>query len=130
MRWLRVLTLLVAGASATAVYGDDETGDGIYMDGNTLFSALSGTGVDPARAWGYIIGVSDALNKTPSVLGRFCVPANSTMGQTTDVVKKWLADHPQFRHHTAPSLVQAALVEAYPCPPSVQPPAPKAGNKK
>ena len=43
-------------------------------------------------------------------------PSTSVTGeQLTDVVIKWLDDHPEKRDRAAPYLIDAALNEAFPC---------------
>jgi hypothetical protein len=46
-----------------------------------------------------------------------CVPDGVTGSQVNDVAMKYLAEHPQQRHFSAPSLIAKALSEAFPCPP-------------
>jgi|JI10StandDraft_1071094.scaffolds.fasta_scaffold170890_2 hypothetical protein len=44
-----------------------------------------------------------------------CGPDNSTLGQVTDVIIKFLQDHPSDRHLDAVPLSLRALREAWPC---------------
>jgi hypothetical protein len=59
---------------------------------------------------GYIWGVASALSGSS-----FCIPTEVQPNQLTDVVKGWLDGYPEVRHHTASSLVAAALKEKFPC---------------
>jgi hypothetical protein len=60
--------------------------------------------------------VADVLERD-SVSGfKSCWSDNRvTVGQLMDVVKLWLEKNPGKRHFSAPSLVAAALSEAFPC---------------
>ncbi|MCZ6606103.1 MAG: Rap1a/Tai family immunity protein, partial [Alphaproteobacteria bacterium] len=47
---------------------------------------------------------------------RACIPSDEVpIRQLTDVVKKWLEDHPAVRHYPARGLVAQALSEVFPC---------------
>ncbi len=46
---------------------------------------------------------------------RSCIPENVTNGQVSDVVIKYLRDHPEERHILAAILVVKAMAEAFPC---------------
>jgi hypothetical protein len=45
----------------------------------------------------------------------FCLPANVTSQQITDIVCKWLEDNPGNRHYTARGAVFSALGDPFPC---------------
>lgn len=47
--------------------------------------------------------------------GKFCLPPNSTRGQTKDVVVKYLQDNPKYRNGPASYLILKAIKEAWPC---------------
>ena len=73
---------------------------------------------------GYILGVVD-LNKDLQkiIMGteyrdtfKFTCLPNVSSQQLFDVVHKWLKDHPALRHNRANSLVEDALLDAWPCP--------------
>lgn len=69
---------------------------------------------------GFISGVSRgtaAALETVNNRQFFCVPLGADNGQLTDIVVKWLRDHPEMRHHDATGLVIVALRGAFPCPP-------------
>jgi hypothetical protein len=44
-----------------------------------------------------------------------CLPVNSSLEQSRDVVVRFLRAHPELRHLVAVSLVARALAEAFPC---------------
>ena len=45
-----------------------------------------------------------------------CIPNRVTDRQTTDVVVRYLKEHPEQRHYAAANLVAETLAEAFPCP--------------
>ena len=65
----------------------------------------------------YVAGNFDQLQLTTAAMGRIaiCPSKDVTMAQATDVVLKYLADHPDSRDKVAPFLVSMALVQAFPC---------------
>jgi hypothetical protein len=91
-----------------------------YLDGNKLLNECNEkfASVGNMFCLGYIAGILDAsMGAGKGVTGiEFCSPANVTVRQATDVVKKSLNDNPQLRHLNAATLVAAALSEAFPCP--------------
>jgi Rap1a immunity proteins len=100
------LSSLVAGTAAHAG----------FRDGNKLFEDCKYTDTNsntfPAGTCaGYIVGAVDALLET----GAFCVPDGVEAGQVIDVVKLYLAQHPEKRHLAASDLVVDALKEKFPC---------------
>jgi hypothetical protein len=93
---------------------------GDMMDGNKLFPFCRDAEKDyysNGFCDGYITGVYDALQGKGKGLNgvTFCPPNGVTIGQLSDIVKKWLVDNPQHRHFVADSLLVAALSEAFPC---------------
>jgi len=75
----------------------------------------------------YVSGVYDGLEEafngetgTPSP-GKpalaICMPDSVTAEQMTDVVTKYIHDHPADRHLNGADLVDASLKAAFPCPP-------------
>ena len=103
--------ILVAVALSFFVVGKTVAG---YRDGNELLSDCEGQarGAEDSQ-WGiclgYILGAYDALESTT------CVPDVVKASQLRDVVKIYLRNHPEERHHQASSLVVAALKQAFPC---------------
>jgi hypothetical protein len=95
---------------------------GGFYDGHRLYSALSyDTTRDSAinsenvgllreyiQAYGYILGVFDALS------GSFSSAGKQTNEQLKDVVLKYLREHPEQRRLNAASLVGQAYKEAFP----------------
>jgi len=67
---------------------------------------------------GYITGASDIESMEGSAFPdrrRSCTPNTVTNGQMTDVVVKYLKDHPEERHMLAAVLVVEAVTKAFPC---------------
>jgi len=67
----------------------------------------------------YIAGVAQTLalnDDTETTMLSPCMGKGVTNEQITDVVVKWLDDHPETRDHPAPYLIMEALNKAFPCP--------------
>jgi hypothetical protein len=115
-RWLFAAGTMVAAvmsASAGARANYFESGKTLY-GGNLMFSD------------GYVIGIVDALLTGNEVNGyRACLslPKQTAAGQMQDgvrrrlrdVVRRFLAVHPESRPLAASGLVAQALAEAFPC---------------
>ena len=69
--------------------------------------------------YGFIDGVAALLRREP--IHTVCAPSGVTSGQLTDIIVKYLRDHPAKRHYEASSLVGLALMEAFPCKDKPQP---------
>jgi len=84
-----------------------------FQNGNSLFEKCSATAnhFDSTYCLGYVAGMTDAYAYAKSV----CPPNGFTLGQSVDVVVKYLRDHPEDRHYTAASEVALALEHAFPC---------------
>ena|ERR1700722_16275325 len=65
----------------------------------------------------YISGVTQTLilNDDTKLMTAPCPAKGVTEGQITDVVIKWLEDHPEKRNDAAPYLIMESLKEAFPC---------------
>ena len=70
-----------------------------------------------AHCFAYVMAVSDVMRAYgPGVYGlKECSPVSVSLKQRTDVVKGYLAAHPESRDQGASSLVAQALAEAFPC---------------
>jgi hypothetical protein len=99
-----IITALALVASTTA--------SAQFINGNDLFNHMNdSSAIKKMLALGYIAGVSDASQ------GEYhCTPASVSLGQTNDVVLKYLTKDPANRHLDASILVTVALVEVWPCP--------------
>jgi hypothetical protein len=52
----------------------------------------------------------------PPISARICIPMKATRGQLTDVVIKYMKDHPESRADSASLIVMRAFVEVWKCP--------------
>ena len=89
-----------------------------YEDGNSLYAeCISPDAVLSAVCLGYIRGITDVVFDHNAINGvtAACLPMNMPAGQALDVVKQYLASHPQSRHVPAAPLVAHAFYEAFPC---------------
>lgn len=91
-----------------------------WMSGNELLSACEEMNEAikyQQLGWcrGYIVGIADAMSPGNSVNGyKAKFTAGITVQQLTDVVLKFLREHPEDRHYSAGSLVAEALSKAFP----------------
>jgi hypothetical protein len=108
-------TRLVAMATAVAMAclpTAAETATSFYS-GNALWNECSGDNAfQSGLCMGFVAGISDAMSIAAI---KACFPPGVTVGQTADVVKRFLGQHPERRHEAAVFLVAAALAEAFPC---------------
>jgi hypothetical protein len=97
-----------------------------FLDGNALWARCGyrSDGQPPSECVGYVMGVYDAafnvaLQTTNQQLrpgmclgiGETSVPAE----QATDVVRRYLQQHPEGRNVSGANIVIRALVAAFPC---------------
>ena len=94
-------TLLAASTAAQAS----------WYDGNDLHKFFNANdAVSRGFILGFVTGIASAWDND-----LFCLPANVTPGQLSDVVRSRLNRIPEQRHKGAEIIVAAALVVAYPC---------------
>ena len=66
----------------------------------------------------YIAGVRDG--QAPILRSikadNVCPPATATPEQFSLISQKWITEHPEFMHNSAPDLIWLALKDAFPCP--------------
>ena len=107
---LLALALLLASLPASAA----------FMDGNELHEMCTSQNEwERLQCLGYLQGVVDGQTYVQQFWSSplsYCANPTTTVGQVTDTVKMYLADHPEAWHNDAASLVTAALREAFPCP--------------
>ena len=60
---------------------------------------------------GYIGGEADTL----AIANSGCLEKGTRLEQLIDLVKVYLANHPESRHYAASSLVISAIAEKFPC---------------
>lgn len=82
-----------------------------FISGNRLLSDLdSESSYGRGFATGYIIGVVDRGYNV-----NHCIPADATVKQVVDVVKRALVQMPQVRHYTGDAIVYGVLQNTWPC---------------
>jgi hypothetical protein len=81
-----------------------------FMDGYDLYGFCTSSG---SLCGGYIEAIANAYNPINAYIA--CEPPRISTGQAVDVVKQYLATHPEQRYKPAWSLVMVALAEAFPC---------------
>lgn len=111
-------SLPVSTASAAAEF---LTGNALYeflLKAKAVMENRPGYNIRKASiAQGFVMGMVDSLNDQahPRWKIRFCVPANASVGQISDVILKFLTDQPSLRHLPASNLTMLALEQAFPC---------------
>lgn len=115
-------TLIATLLMATPAQAEPLTGNRLHQACMTAETDLFCLGWVIGAFEGAKIGVVKAAR--PDDLSTLDASANSVLGicigdaqnsQVIDVFKKYLADHPEKRHHTARLLLLDSLSEAFPC---------------
>jgi hypothetical protein len=99
----RLISICIAVILLTAIPAISLTGNQLKQD------AVSPGCYSKGYFDGYVLGVLD-LTKD-----RRCIPERVEMGQTLDVIKNYLNDHPEELHLPASDLVLKAIQMAWPC---------------
>jgi len=91
-----------------------------FIDGNYLYNHCEKDHrTSQAFCSGYILGAIDSMEGIArvnnTIKSPFCFDANVMSDQLIDVVKAYPLDNPDERHHTAHSLVDAALAPVFEC---------------
>jgi hypothetical protein len=99
-----------ANAEITSESGNDLYSRCINVDSRTAVA-------DDFMCFGYVSGVADAMVANNNEIAGFreCLRVGLTRLQLSDVVEKWLQNHPEKRDFSAPGLVAHAFAEAFPC---------------
>lgn len=97
------LTLTLLGSLLAPAHAE-------FYNGNDLLRMMRGNNTEQAAAYGYVVGVNDALHKIT-----LCIPNGVTVGQANDIVRAYLEANPQVRHFSGDSVVAAALMAVWPC---------------
>jgi hypothetical protein len=86
---------------------------GIFVTGEDLWASCNG----PSQTFcaGYVAAVADILG-TGKLALRACLPGSATLPELIEVIRRYLAEHPDKRAYTAYSVVSYALVQRFPCP--------------
>lgn len=110
--------IVALAVCAAAPNGDAESpSDMPYYSGDALYRECTGEPHPWSRCLGYVASVANML---AAAVARgdvtiACMPADVTADQARDVVVNFLRDNPQSRHHSAVSLIELALADAFPC---------------
>jgi hypothetical protein len=108
-------TQLIAMATAVALTCLPASAQTVtaFYSGNALWNECSDNhAFQFGLCMGFVAGIADAMNIAGT---KACFPPGVTVGQTVNVVKQFLGQHPERRHETAVLLVASALGEAFPC---------------
>jgi Rap1a immunity proteins len=116
---LAILAVLSLSVPAVAADG---------LDGNKLYARCTGKEdvmggkLGELYCFGYVRGIADAIviaTATGANLGKYtaCIPTEAQSGQLLDIVKNYLAAHPETRHFGAAYLTMIAFTEGFPCKP-------------
>ena len=105
-KWILLVALLVSqwvqGAAS-------------YYTGNDILAFCEGDDLGTLQCNLYIMGVTDASEGKTWDGYLYCKPTSVTGGQLQKIVIKHFNENPADLHLTAHSLVQQALLEAFPC---------------
>src|SRR4051812_29969000 len=101
----RQLALAALALSVVLFNHQRATATVISMTGNSLYDTCTANPPKETEKWlvaatcaGYLTAVMDALAGGGVVNGfRACIPPTADMNQVTDVVKKYIRDHPERR---------------------------------
>jgi len=103
-----VVGLIMGLGSWTTVHGEELN---YYLDGQKLYTALSGGGLGEMFALGYVAGVSDSTQSD----GLHCAPNSLQTGTLADVIEHELKDVPEYRTAPATHLITLAMMVHWPC---------------
>ena len=97
--------------------GTPARAQGLFMSGNKLFTACQTARVDDrSYCEGYASAIADVLANNAIHGMRACLSSTSvTVSQVTDIVTRFLREHPGVRDFAAEGLVAYALEGAFPC---------------
>lgn len=112
----------VAALFLTATFFDASSANATFFTGNKLHELCQSS---PLVAAGYVMGITDFNGVNLNAIDQngnsvqskqfICIARDVSGQQATDVVCKYLADHPKDRNSPAPILVYSALLDAWPC---------------
>lgn len=104
---------LVAEAQVPSPFMDgEELLEGLEAWESSWRSLLSDRTLDSAVAFGFVVGVADALDEEA-----FCLPRGVTRTRIKDVVLQYLREQPDAGDRRASRLTIDALQAAFPCEP-------------
>ena len=113
--WLAIAAVLVLPIEGEA------QNTSAFTSGNEVYSACTSPSsqiVAVKTCLTYVAGVLDAITMMQDehmARRTVCSAMGVSIDQVKDVSVRWLANHPEARHHSAASLLLAAFQEAWPC---------------
>jgi hypothetical protein len=102
--------------TSTAAYSDDST-----ETGNKWLAQCQGE--DISFCYGFVLGVVADLSSS-SLLARtgrvdvvtsVCPPDDTTAGQLTKIVERYMNTNPQMLHHDASAIIYMAILDVWHC---------------
>ena len=105
MKRLICISIALILLAATPVMAIDGNILKHYADADDKLSSSYGSGLFV----GYVLGVRE------ETLSKLCIPEGVIHGQSLDVIKKYLNDHPEELHLPASALILKAIQAAWPC---------------
>jgi hypothetical protein len=105
-----VLSALLAVNSAAGNDNAPQNGEDLERECDSQLGSVS-----LSYCNGFIAGVGQAIQLEAGAK-RICVPSEATVEQATQVVQKYLNDHPESLHLAGALLGKRALTKAWPCP--------------
>jgi hypothetical protein len=103
------------GAAVVMVMSASTGAKADFRSGNELYTECAAAGESQGFCGGYIAAIADVGSKVPVADVMICPSAKVTVGQVVDIVKQYLAVHPERRRFSASSLVANALADEFPC---------------
>lgn len=102
---------------AALTFGPPDPAAAAFASGASLYANCSNEAIHllVADCYGYITGISDALEGGPVYGARACVPQNVTIEDVGNAAIDWIRVHPERQHELAAAVVAEALMDAFPC---------------
>lgn len=114
-RWLFTSGAVIVTLMTASIAGAEAD----FIDGNALYGLCSKPEGSPMLidCFAYIRAIVDVMRANgPGAYGlKECAPIGISLGQLIDIVKGYLAAHPEVRTQGASLLVARALSAAFPC---------------
>ena len=104
------LLAVMCGTLATPAHAEFKTGNDIKIGLEGWMDKQSTEYIRDGMAFGYVIGVHDALSGT-----LICSGENVTQGQVVEIVLKFMRNNPEVLDKSADVIVLAALKSVWPC---------------
>ncbi|HEX8443018.1 MAG TPA: Rap1a/Tai family immunity protein [Allosphingosinicella sp.] len=92
---------------------------GMIRNGNDILERCTQGGEAGLECASFVSGVVQGAQESLQARGAkqyFCMPDGVTLGQSIDIVTKYLTANPESRHMSAASLIVVGLAKSLPCP--------------